>query len=356
MVWTKAHQIDFVDSSSCGEIYRYWIDTWLPQLGFTVAGESTFPLGTNCSAYGTLGDAEFGRHVSWTNQALLSGQPQTYRWRVYWYSDTNSYIRWGIPQNMECTNPEGGRNNGNGGFGICGVRTDWDFRWDFHSPVWYFKDSSRYADGQDVRFWVSDQNSGAGLITQGRRIKWYWPGFTELTDWEHETTPMWYARHLMPMGENYWYVQGYPFHPGNYYGDEDHCGDHTWDDYSHYQGRITPHFHTGQKRNLIGGGNPDKSWLLKNVQLWKSADYQYNRMGWENAYWGTLPDDVLIYCPYQANNTNGFHWNSVSVPMQLVSDGTNYYISTYDLNDTTSALWFDFGTSDPSAEFPLLDQ
>ena len=104
----------------------------------------------------------------------------------------------------------------------------------------------------------------------------------------------------------------------------------------------------------MGGRDDGKSYLFKNVQLLKSSSSS-NILGGDVAYWGTLADDVLIYLPYKGAASNGFHWNSVGVAQQVVTDGTNFYLSTYTLNDTVSSLWFDFGTEDPSPELPLLD-
>ena len=360
MTWIKSHQINFEDTSSLGEIYKYWIDTWLPTLGFTVAGLSSAPnyVGEACTAFGTApADDEFSRFVSWTYTNLMTGNPVTQTHFVDWYSATNSYLRWGFPQNLECNKKQGGANStiaqNASNYGVCGIRADWNFRWDWQSNVYYFNDSSRYAYGQDVRFWVSDQNPGAGMVTQGRRIKWYWPGFTELREWEDNVSPHYYATWMAPMGESYWIAPGMPYYGSKWYYDEESCGYYKWDDQD-YRGRFAPHFRTGAKWYFTGRDD-GKSYLFKNAQILKSSDYQYYRTGWDNAYWGTLPDDVLIYSPYKCSSVNGYSWNGVSVAQQVVTDGSRFYLSTYTLNDTVSCFWFDFGTTDPSPELPLLD-
>ena len=359
MTWIKSHQIDFVDSTSCGDIYKYWIDTYLPTLGFTVQGLSSAPaiVGEGCDAFSSPpADDEFSRFVSWSFTNLMTGEPETQTHMIDWYSATNSYLRWGYPQNLECNSPQGGSsgyNNPAEGYGVCGIRADWNFRWDWQSNVYYFNDSSRYAYGQDVRFWISDKNPRAGMITQGRRIKWYWPGFTEMRNWYDAESAHAFAAWMPPMGESSWNSPGLPYWGrGKRYYREDSCGYYMWDD-NDYRGGIAPHFNTGNKWNM-GGRDDGKSYLFKNVQLLKSSSSS-NILGGDVAYWGTLADDVLIYLPYKGAASNGFHWNSVGVAQQVVTDGTNFYLSTYTLNDTVSSLWFDFGTEDPSPELPLLD-
>ena len=360
MTWIKSHQINFEDSSSLGEIYKYWVDTWLPQLGLTVMGLSGAQdiCGANCLAKTERpADDEFSRIVGWTYTNLMNGQPETQYFYLDWYSNTNSYLRWGFPTNLECNVPQGGSPQGTSRpyseYGICGIRTDWNFRYNWPSVVTYLNDSSRYAYGQDVRFWNSDVNPGAGLITQGRRIKWYWPGFNELRTWPDPVSPHHFANWVAPMGENSWSAPGMPFWPSKYYYYEPSCGNSYYYD-NDYRGLFAPHFPTGNK-NYFTGRDDGKSYLFKNVQILKSTDRSYYRMGSDNAYWGTLPDDVLIYLPYKGAQAHGFLWNSVSVAQQVVTDGARYYVATYTLNDTVPCFWFDFGTTDPSPELPLLD-
>ena len=154
------------------------------------------------------------------------------------------------------------------------------------------------------------------------------------------------------MGESSWTAPGMPRYSSKYYRSESSCGNSYWDDYD-YRAGFAPHFPTGNKWNF-SGRDDGKSYLFKNVQLLKSSNGGPS-LGGDVAYWGTFPDDVLIYLPYRGASSNGYHWNSVGVAQQVVTDGTNYYVATHTLNDTTSSLWFDFGTTDPSPELPLLD-
>lgn len=296
MTWTLSHTI--ADSGGAGaqahNAYVYLMDTYLASKGWTV---------------GAHPDAStFKRKMSYTFTNEQSGSSYTAYYWATWGTDISPSTFYFYGDQTYTTAPGD----------LCTATTSYTSMTN--------NTSSHVGFGQDWKFWTSDQNANAALVTRGAKIWFYWPGFSsafvyEDTAWDGTTLddstiylPM--TSGLSPQS------RGGPIYGGS-----------TSAVYNHpsigASGVIT---------TVLGGMFQGFELMFANssssLDSYSSRCYSINQ------------SDVLLLTPNKATTTR-LLVDSPTNPPIAYKIGTKYYLGTRADRDGGCNLMFDFGTSEP---------
>lgn len=150
MTWTLTNSIANADSGSgtaeAHTAMQYLFDTYLPSKGWTVGAHP------DASA--------FKRKLSITTAANIKGETVTMNYWANWNSVTPNQMT--LYGDLTYTSVPG------------------DLATDTATSVPMYWNSGSYAGvGSSWRFWSSDQDAGATLVTRGKKVYWYMPGFQD---------------------------------------------------------------------------------------------------------------------------------------------------------------------------------
>ena len=195
-----------------------------------------------------------------------------------------------------------------------------------------FNSASNTGAGAAWKFWTSDQDTSATLVTRGKKVYWYMPGFQSgisfmLLDptWDGSSSTR--TTHIFPMTNGYQpRACGRPLETGtgSYY--------------------INP---------MIGSINnfstTETYFMVSNLGWYASKASSYNDVYSMHMY--NTGSDVL-YVKNTINNYTNNYWTGSNQNNCLLLSNTKYYLCT---NDPTSlstvggngAIAFDMGTSEP---------
>ena len=295
MTWTQVHSIaDTGTGSSQGaaDAAAYVLDTLMPTKGFTVAAHP------DASA--------FKRIMSYTVDNEITGSPYTFHWWANYQSTTSSNQFSWYDDVTYTTAPGDLANN-----------TSFVQNWTVSS--------SYPGAGQTWRFWTSDQSANSFLVTRGRKVWMYWPGFTSACIYEDDAWDGSFINSstcVMPMVNT-----------------------------SNFRVYHAPLYGTGANISYVhpGIGSPNVAGVVYDG-LFQGYEMMIANSGaaldsYATRCFSITAADVLLLLPNLAT-TNRSVWNSATTPCDTVKLGANYYLSSRDGRQSCS-LMFDFGTSEP---------
>ena len=141
MTWTNTHTVTYVDGTSNHDALVYLHDTYL-------SGKSMFTVGAHPDA------STFKRKVTVTVNDALSGSTANLYWWTSWLSATNPSTYYVYNDETYTTVPGD----------LCTSSTNLTGYSNVSSGV------------SSWRFWTSDLDSNACLVTRGKQTVFYWPG------------------------------------------------------------------------------------------------------------------------------------------------------------------------------------
>lgn len=304
MTWTLANSIadtgNGSGSAASHTAMQYLFDTYMPAKGWTTAAHPS----------GSAFKRKFSRTIATNGYNGASNVPQ-YFWADWFNATAPTTVTLYVDQTYTTTPGDTCTSTGKG-----------------TSMIW---NSSSYIGVNNAwRFWNSDQDSNAILVTRGKKVYMYAPSVTHATLWED---PRWtagstynQATHLLPMtNANQFVFSGYPMSTSN--------GNTLYPMIPDFGGsNITSISSTG----LLGRGF---SMMYGNTSY--APDTYFTR--------GFSIDrsDVLFVQPNGSSTQRGY-FASANVAGALLLSNSNYYLLTYNqIAANYGALAFDFGTSEP---------
>lgn len=303
MTWTLTHTIaDANTGSGTAESHtamQYLFDTYLPAKGWTSAAHP------DASA--------FKRSVSRTTAANAYGETLTMRYWANWFNVTP--ISMNLYTDVTYTSTPGD----------LGTSVENFTQVLFNSP-------SNLGAGAAWKFWSSDQDASATLVTRGKKVYWYMPGLQSnvsflLVDSTWDGSSPSRTTHIFPMTNGYQpRACGLPLEigSGSYY--------------------INP---------MVGSINSfsttESYFMVSNLSWYATKSSAYNDGYSEHVY--NTGSDVLYVKNTIDNYTNNF-WTSSNQENCLLLSNAKYYLCT---NSATSlstvggngAIAFDMGASEP---------
>lgn len=294
MTWSLAHTVPYVDSSSEGAGWTYLLDTYLPaRTGWATSAHPS------ASAY--------KRSFNYTYTNKLTGASDTFYYWIDWLSATNDYCVLYEDATYTTTPGDLGTDSGSSQSALYNLSSYTGYRKSF-------------------KFWTSDENNRACLVTRGKHICFYWPGFVEAFTY---TEGAWTAgtknprQVIMPMTNDKFCLNAnaptslatgnalYYFHP----------------------------FVSNYSTNDLAS-----PYLVKNVMFGASQ----NTIGtdsYANSVFAVTADDTQVYVP-TGPTTNRFITNYANAEGLVNFDGTDYWLfSSSALNNINLAL--NFGITEP---------
>lgn len=182
------------------------------------------------------------------------------------------------------------------------------------------------------KFWSSDQASNAVMMTKGKHLFFYDPGWTSAvfyndTSWTGATDSL--RTQMMPYvnGTLYLGACGYP-------------NTNTASTASEFYGTF---YAAGW---IAAGYKPSGDFIYKNISL-SNGNSTNSGGGTGSEFFCALPNDVVAHYPSGATVANREIGNASTTDGLLIFDGTNYYFRPSS-NMTCPALMLDMGTSEPN--------
>ena len=162
MTWTNTHTIPWTSTNDNPGALAYLFDTYLPAKGWTT---------------GAHPDANtYKRKFSWTATDNFTNTSQTSYYWVSWSSNTSTSSAT-IYEDATYTTVPGD---------LCTSVTN-SIGWSFSSNYTHFT--------ADWRFWTSDQNPNATLVTRNKKITWFHSGYS---NWNYLQQGVWTGANQNP--------------------------------------------------------------------------------------------------------------------------------------------------------------
>ena len=294
MTWTNTHTIPWVDNTTMHDAWVYLYDTYLSSKSmFTVSAHpdaSAFKRSYEVT-YNNIFTGTTAKNYFYTNWVTITG---TGSWTTY---KDSTYTT--LPGDLGTSN-------------VNAVS---------HGTSLYLNPNLAF------RFWTSDLDSNACLVTRGKRVFFYWPGnqnyfIYEDSGWDGTGDNL--TSHIFPYarGNTYWYMSGAPI-TGTTTGTE-------------YYVAIYP-----QKNNAVTNSfRPD-------TLLYKSPTFNYSdgttSLTGNSCPLTTVPADQAVL--HTANTTSGNFIVSSQDGLVLLLNGTEYWYAAAGSN--YQPLCFYMGTSEP---------
>lgn len=295
MTWTLAHTIadtSTTASQGAADAAAYLLDTVMPAKGFTVSAHP------DASA--------FKRVMSYTLNNDITGSTYTLRWWAS-YGSTTSSNQFTVYDDPTYTTTPGDLAN-NSSFG-----SNWTVS------------SSYVGAGKSWKFWNSDQNANAILVTRGPKVWFYWPGISSACIYVDDS---WTGAAVNASTTYLPMTNSYPLN-----------------------GRRAPVYTTSASTLYLHPaiGSPNVGQLTYDGLFQGYELLISNSSGTIDSYasraFSITAADVLLWLPAIPTTTRTVFAQANERPMTLKM-GTNYYLSSYK-DRSSCSLMFDFGTSEP---------
>lgn len=295
MTWSLVHSIADLGGSTpdAHSAFVYLLDTYLPTKGWTVGAHP--------------GALSYRRVLNYTFTNEQDGASYTHHYWADWGSATSPSTLYFYNDQTYTTTPGDLATTSTAYSAIINNATSY----------------SGY--GMPWRFWTSDQNANAALVTRGPKVWFYWPGFSSAFVYEDDT---WNGAAsnastcFLPMT--------------NAYGT---------------QARHAPIYTTGSVAVYVHPSLGAPSVSTVNIGgIYQGFEFMFansnaNLDSYSCRAYSVNQSDVLLLLP-NTPTTNRVIFDTPSYPGLRYKIGSNYYLGTR-ADRSSNSLMFDFGTSEP---------